>query len=68
MTITITDIKDWLEGEMFTYEDFVKAKENGEQTIYDDGTDDVCCGRYKCAEQLLMFINRKEKETNGTSK
>ena len=34
----------------------------------DDGTDDVCCGRYKCAEQLLMFINRKEKETNGTSK
>jgi len=53
---------------MFTYEDFVKAKENGEQTIYDDGTDDVCCGRYKCAEQLLMFINRKEKETNGTSK
>jgi len=62
MTITITDIKDWLEGEMFTYEDYVKARENGEPTVYDDGTDDINCGRHKCAEQLLMFINRKEKE------
>jgi hypothetical protein len=62
MTITITDIRDWLEDEISVYEDFVKARENDEPTVYDDGTDDVCCGRYKCAEQLLMFINRKEKE------
>jgi hypothetical protein len=47
---------------MFTYEDYVKARENGEPTVYDDGTDDINCGRHKCAEQLLMFINRKEKE------
>jgi len=62
MTITINDIKDWLEGEMFTYEDYVKARENNDEPLHDDGTDDINCGRYKCAEQLLMFINRKEKE------
>ena len=60
MTITINDIKDWLEGEMFTYEDFVKAKENGEDTLYDDGTDDVCCGRYKC-----LLIGRKKNDYNN---
>jgi len=64
MTITINDIKEWLEGEMFICEDYVKARQNGEPTVYDDGTDDIYCGRYQCAEQLLMFINRKEKEKN----
>jgi len=62
MAITINDIKEWLEGEMFVYEDYVKARENGDEPLHDDGTDDINCGRHKCAEQLLMYINRKEKE------
>ena len=62
MTITINNIKDWLENEMFVYEDYVKARENGDEPLHDDGTDDINYGRHKCAEQLLMYITRKEKE------
>ena len=43
----LSKVKEWLKDEM---------------SIHDDNTDEVSCGRYNCAEQLLMFINRKEKE------
>ena len=43
----LSKVKEWLKDEM---------------SIHNDNTDEVSCGRYNCAEQLLMFINRKEKE------
>ena len=66
MTITISDIKEWLEGELELWEDVADAKINNEPPVNQDDSDDYCYGKYKCAEQLLMFIKRKEK--NGTSK
>ena len=53
---TITQIIEWLENEIKENQDIADAKENGEDCITSDGTDDILVGRHECAEGLLRFI------------
>ena len=53
-------IVDWLEVEIEDGQEIVDAKDNHEEAITSDGTDDIIYGRYECAESLLSMIKKWE--------
>jgi len=58
----IDQIKAWLVNEVNDQQDVVDAKENGEDYVTSDGTDDIIIGRHECAECLLGQIENWENE------
>jgi hypothetical protein len=55
-------IVDWLEGEIEDGQEIVDAKDNHEEAITSDGTDDIIYGRHECATSLLNQITKFEEE------
>jgi len=58
----IEQIKAWLVNEVNDQQDVVDAKENKEDYVTSDGTDDIIIGRHECAECLLGQIEKWEDE------
>ena len=56
----IEQIKAWLVNEVNDQQDVVDAKENKEDYVTSDGTDDIIIGRHECAECLLGQIEKWE--------
>lgn len=55
-TITVADIKQWLEGEIAHNAEVVDAIDD----VMTDGTDDIYVGRTECAQGLLEWIQERE--------
>ena len=53
---------EWLEEEIQENQEIVDAKDNGEDYVTSDGTDDIIYGRYECATGLLNQIKKWESE------
>jgi hypothetical protein len=53
-------VKEWLEEEIEMNQDVAEAKDNEEDYITSDGTDDIIYGRHECAEGLLNQIEKWE--------
>ena len=58
----ISKIKGWLKNEVESQQEFVDAKDNNEDWVTSDGTDDIFIGRHECAESLLEQIDKWEEE------
>jgi len=58
----LNKVKSWLEEEVKDNQDVADAKDNKEEAITSDGTDDIIYGRHECAEGLLNQIKKWEKE------
>ena len=58
----IDRIKAWLVEEVNDGQDVVDAKENKEDYVTSDGTDDIIIGRHECAECLLGQIEKWENQ------
>ena len=55
-------VKEWLEEEIEMNQDVADAKDNKQDYITSDGTDDIIYGRHECAEGLLEQIEKWENE------
>ena len=55
-------VKEWLEEEIEMNQDVADAKDNKQDYITSDGTDDIIYGRHECAEVLLEQIEQWENE------
>jgi hypothetical protein len=55
-------VKEWLQEEIGMNQDVADAKDNKQDYITSDGTDDIIYGRYECAEGLLEQIQQWENE------
>jgi len=55
-------ITEWLEEEIETNQDVADAKDNKEDYVTSDGTDDIIYGRHECATGLLEQIKKWENE------
>ena len=53
-------VKKWLREEVKMNQDAIDAKDNHMDYVTSDGTDDIICGRYECAEGLLDQIKQWE--------
>ena len=65
--VLLNKVKEWLKEEIEMNQDVADAKDNKQDYITSDGTDDIIYGRHECAEGLLEQIEKWEK-TNGTNK
>ena len=57
-TEILKKITRWLEDEVEDGQQFVGAKENNEEEICSDGSDDIYIGRHECADSLLQQIEK----------
>ena len=48
--VILKKVKAWLKEEIKDNQDVVDAKDNHDDCITSDGTDDIIFGRYECAE------------------
>jgi hypothetical protein len=55
-------VKEWLEEEIEMNQDVADAKDNKQDYITSDGTDDIIYGRHECADGLLEQIKQWENE------
>tara|TARA_R110000765_G_scaffold403195_1_gene499223 strand:+ start:49 stop:312 length:264 start_codon:yes stop_codon:yes gene_type:complete len=55
-------ITEWLDGEIGMNQDVADAKDNKEDYVTSDGTDDIIYGRHECATGLLEQIKNWESE------
>jgi len=62
----LNKVKKWLKEEIRHNQEIVDAKDNNEQEVCSDGTDDINIGRHECAEGLLDLI--KDWEENEEHK
>jgi hypothetical protein len=62
--IILDRVKKWLQEEISDNQDVVDAKDDHEDCITSDGTDDIIYGRHECAEGLLEQIDLWEEELN----
>ena len=53
-------VKEWLQEEVGMNQDVADAKDNKQDYITSDGTDDIIYGRHECAEGLLELIEQWE--------
>ena len=60
--IVLNQVKNWLRKEVKDNQDITDAKDNKEEAICSDGTDDIIYGRHECAEGLLSLIKKWEKD------
>ena len=58
-------VEQWLKNEVESNQDVADAKNNKEDTITSDGTDDIICGRHECANSLSEQISTWRKELRG---
>ena len=62
----LNKIKRWLKHEVKYNQEIADAKDNKQEAICSDGTDDISYGRHECAEGLLNQIKKWEKEILDT--
>jgi len=55
-------VKMWLRSEISDNQDVVDAKDNNEEEVTSDGTDDIIYGRHECATCLYEQILEWEKK------
>jgi hypothetical protein len=55
-------VKIWLRSEISDNQDVVDAKDNNEEEVTSDGTDDIIYGRHECATCLYEQILEWEKK------
>ena len=55
-------VKEWLNEEIEMNQDVADAKDNHEDYVTSDGTDDIIYGRHECAWGLLNQIKKWENE------
>ena len=64
MDDVLEKVKEWLKEEIEENQDVVDAKDNGEDCVTSDGTDDIIYGRWECAtgllEQIIKWQNGEE--------
>ena len=60
--VVLDKVKAWLKEEVESQQDVVDAKDNGEDWVTSDGTDDIIIGRHECAWSCLEQINKWETE------
>ena len=58
----VQKIEKWLENEVYDGAEIVEAKDNNDEEVTSDGTDDIIYGRAECAESLLKQIAKWKKE------
>lgn len=58
-------IDRWLKNEIESNQDVADAKDNKEEEITSDGTDDIIYGRHECANSLSEQISTWRKELRG---
>ena len=58
--IVLKKVKEWLAEEIEMNQDVADAKDNKQDYITSDGTDDIIYGRHECAEGLLRQIKKWE--------
>ena len=58
----LENVKEWLDGEIEMNQDVADAKDNKEDYVTSDGTDDIIYGRHECATGLLEQIKKWESE------
>ena len=63
----LTQVKDWLKHEVKYHQEIADAKDNKQEAICSDGTDDISYGRHECAEGLLSLIKKWEKQRADTT-
>jgi hypothetical protein len=56
----LENVKEWLDEEIEMNQDVSDAKDNKEDYITSDGTDDIIYGRHECATGLLEQIKKWE--------
>jgi hypothetical protein len=64
--IILNKVKEWLKEEIEMNQDVADAKDNKQDYITSDGTDDIIYGRHECAEGLLEQIEKWEND-DGTN-
>ena len=60
--LLIEKVKIWLRAEISDNQDVVDAKDNNEEEVTSDGTDDIIYGRHECATCLYEQILEWEKK------
>jgi len=60
--LLIEKVKIWLRSEISDNQDVVDAKDNNEEEVTSDGTDDIIYGRHECATCLYEQILEWEKK------
>tara|TARA_Y100000814_G_C12326380_1_gene399941 strand:+ start:450 stop:653 length:204 start_codon:yes stop_codon:yes gene_type:complete len=65
MNNVLEKVKEWLKEEIEENQDVVDAKDNGENYVTSDGTDDIIYGRHECATSLLEQIKKWENKSIG---
>ncbi len=60
MNGVLEKVKEWLEEEIKMNQDVADAKDNKEDWVTSDGTDDIIYGRHECATGLLEQIKKWE--------
>ena len=63
----LNQVKDWLKHEVKYHQEIADAKDNKQEAICSDGTDDISYGRHECAEGLLSLIKKWEKQRADTT-
>ena len=60
--IILNKVREWLKEEIEMNQDVADAKDDKQDYITSDGTDDIIYGRHECAEGLLEQIELWEEE------
>jgi hypothetical protein len=60
--VILNKVKEWLKEEIEMNQDVADAKDNKQDYITSDGTDDIIYGRHECAEGLLEQIEKWEND------
>jgi len=58
--VILNKVKEWLKEEIKMNQDVADAKDNKQDYITSDGTDDIIYGRHECAWGLLENIKKWE--------
>lgn len=61
----LNKIIKWLEEEIEMNQDVADSKDNKEDYVTSDGTDDIIYGRHECATGLLNQIEKWENENES---
>ena len=63
--VVLHRVEQWLKNEVESNQDVADAKDNNEEEITSDGTDDIIYGRVECANSLSEQISTWKKELRG---
>lgn len=60
--IVLKRVESWLEEEIYDGAQVKEAKDNNDEYVTSDSTDDIIYGRHECAESLKNMINKWRSE------